>query len=325
MTKLGDTKWDKQESTKKPLGDGDKQTMVEYYEAGLKTGKGSEDLLTELAERYGRSPRQISRYVSEARESRKPYQETPLAEVRGLLQAEVRGLLQEVRSELAQAEAYDHNHVALSRKRALAELICKELADVAPNGIYSLTAIQARLLKSTPEQRMECLRESLGGLDLTPAEEETLVGALTDSGLAEKFRKNAEAIYRRIKRLERHHYPLTTSDVMLISTAAETDDDQFNEVLKVAWYNEEPDCNADVISAATKLLLDVGEQVVLLDEVEKDTRRGSTKKATTSTAQERVELAKRLAASWFPRLIRALARTLANETEPATGWIKAEQ
>ena len=77
MAKLGDTKWDKQESTKKPLGDGDKQTMVEYYEAGLKTGKRSEDLLTELAERYGRSPRQISRYVSEARESGKPYQETP--------------------------------------------------------------------------------------------------------------------------------------------------------------------------------------------------------------------------------------------------------
>jgi len=77
MTKLGDVKWDKQESTKKPLGDGDKQTMVEYYEAGLKTGKRSEDLLTELEKLYGRSSRQILRYVSKARESGKPYQETP--------------------------------------------------------------------------------------------------------------------------------------------------------------------------------------------------------------------------------------------------------
>jgi len=68
MTKLGDTKWDKHESTKKPLGDGDKQTIAEYYEAGLKTGKRSEDLLTELEERYGRSCRQILRYVSKARE-----------------------------------------------------------------------------------------------------------------------------------------------------------------------------------------------------------------------------------------------------------------
>ncbi len=77
MTKLGATKWDKHESTKKPLGDGDKQTIAEYYEAGLKTGKRSDDLLTELEERYGRSCRQILRYVSKARESRKPYQETP--------------------------------------------------------------------------------------------------------------------------------------------------------------------------------------------------------------------------------------------------------
>ena len=37
--------------------------MVDYYEAGLKTGRTSEELLVELEKRYGRSPRQISRYV----------------------------------------------------------------------------------------------------------------------------------------------------------------------------------------------------------------------------------------------------------------------
>jgi hypothetical protein len=245
-----------------------------------------------------------------------------------LLESELSKLIQGATTEImgrpVQAEAYDANHVAVSRKRALAEVMCKELANVAPNGIYSLTAIQSRLLKSIPERRIECLRESLGGLGLTPAEEETLAGALTESGLAERLREYAEPLYRRIKALERHHYPLTTSDVMLIRTAAEMDDDQFNKVLKVPSYNEEPDYNADVISAATKLLLDVGEQVVLLDEVEKDTRMGSTKEAATSTAQGRMELAKRLAASWLPRFIRAFARRLANETKPATGWVKAE-
>ena len=238
--------------------------------------------------------------------------------------AEVLGLLQEVVRKLAQAEAYDANHVAVSRKRALAEVMYKELADVAPDGIYSLTAIQARLLRSIPERRIECLRESLGGIDLTQPEEETLLGALTKSGLAERLREYAEPLYRRIKALERHHYPLTTSDVMLIRTAAEMDDDQFNKVLKAASYNEEPDYNADVISAAAKLLLDIGEQVVLMDEVEKDNRMGSTKEAATSIAQGRMELAKRLAVSWFPRFIRAFALTLANETKPATGWVKVE-
>ncbi len=101
-------------------------------------------------------------------------------------------------------------------------------------------------------------------------------------------------------------------------------DDQFNKVLKAASYNEETDYNADVISAAAKPLLGVGEQVVLLDEVEKDTRMGSTKEAATSTAQGRMELAKRLAASWLSRFIRAFVRRLANETKPAIGWVKAE-
>jgi len=301
-------------------GYGGKRTLERYVQAdyGFKQRISSE----EIARKTGWSVKYINKirewWEEEFGETIRPAAAPEV--VRGLAQ----GLLQEVMCKLAQAEAHDPNRVAVSRKRALAEVIREALADVAPNEIYSVTGLQARLLKSTPEQRMECLRESLGGLDLTPAEEETLAGALTNSGLAEKLRKNAEALYRRIKALERHHYPLTTSDVMLISTAAEMDDDQFNKVLKVTSYNEEPDYNADVISAATKLLLDVGEQVVLLDEVEKDTRMGSTKEAATSTARERVELAKRLAASWFPRFIRAFARTLAGEAKPVTRWVKAE-
>jgi len=98
MTKLGDTKWDKQESTKKPLGDGDKQTMVEYYEAGLKTGKRSEDLLAELEERYDRSDRQILRYIAKVRTKNlldnRPYEETPhkqkMREIAGRVMGSIR-------------------------------------------------------------------------------------------------------------------------------------------------------------------------------------------------------------------------------------------
>lgn len=64
MTKLGDIKWDKEKLPKKKhLGHEDKQALAEYYQAGLKTGKSSEDLLAELEERYGRSSRQIQRYI----------------------------------------------------------------------------------------------------------------------------------------------------------------------------------------------------------------------------------------------------------------------
>ena len=237
---------------------------------------------------------------------------------------EVAVLLKELIPNLEQSEAHDLNRVAVSRKRGLAERMREALAGGASNEIYSVTGLQERILESTPERRTECLRETLDGLDLTPAEEDTLVGSLTDNGLSQKLRNNAEAIYHRIKTLEQYHSPLTTSDVMLIETAAEMDDDQFNKVLKIASYNEEPDYNADVTSAATKLLLDVGEQVVFMDEVEKDTRIGLTGKATMRTAQGRMELAKRLAASWFPRFIRAFALGLTNETKPATRLVNTK-
>ncbi len=66
MTKLGDIKWDKEKlPQKKRLSHEDKQAMAEYYQAALKTGKSAEEVLEELGERYGRSSRQIQRYISQ--------------------------------------------------------------------------------------------------------------------------------------------------------------------------------------------------------------------------------------------------------------------
>lgn len=66
MTKLADTKWDKERlSKKRRVSDEDKQAMANYYQAGLKTGKSSEDLLAELEEQYGKSSRQIQRYIAQ--------------------------------------------------------------------------------------------------------------------------------------------------------------------------------------------------------------------------------------------------------------------
>jgi hypothetical protein len=237
----------------------------------------------------------------------------------------IQGAITENTSRSIQTDPYDLKRVAASRKYALAEIIRETLADLGPNEIYSVIGIQARILKSTPEQRIEFLRERLTSLNLTPAEETTLAGTLIDSGLVEKLQNYAEALYLRLKALERHHYPLTTSDVMLISRAAKMDDDQFNEVIKEPPYNEEPDYNADVISAATKLLVGVGDQVVLMDEIEKDTRMGLTRQAATSAAQGRLELARRLAASWLPYCIETFLRTLANRMKPSIGWVQANQ
>jgi len=82
MTKLGDTKWDREElPNKKHVSHADKQAIAEYYQAGLKTGRSSEDLLAELADQYNRSSRQIQRYIAEvaageAGFKQKPYEET---------------------------------------------------------------------------------------------------------------------------------------------------------------------------------------------------------------------------------------------------------
>lgn len=72
MTKLADIKWDKDRlSKKRHVSDEDKQAMADYYQAGLKTGKSSEDLLAELEERYGKSSRQIQRYIAQITAKRK--------------------------------------------------------------------------------------------------------------------------------------------------------------------------------------------------------------------------------------------------------------
>lgn len=64
-----DTKWDRVDvSKKKNVSAADKETLFRYYEAGLKIGKTSEEVLEELSERYNRSPRQIQRYISQVTE-----------------------------------------------------------------------------------------------------------------------------------------------------------------------------------------------------------------------------------------------------------------
>ena len=66
MSSLKDTKWDREDITrKKSISAKDKETLFGYYEAGLKIGKTSDELLEELSERYNRSPRQIQRYISQ--------------------------------------------------------------------------------------------------------------------------------------------------------------------------------------------------------------------------------------------------------------------
>lgn len=70
MTKFNANRWDKGEfSKRKPINDEDKRAMTEYYEAGLKTGKLSSELLEELEMRYRKSARQIQRYIREVKES----------------------------------------------------------------------------------------------------------------------------------------------------------------------------------------------------------------------------------------------------------------
>jgi len=64
MTYNQGSRWDKGEFLKlKPVSAEYKKAIADYYQAGLKTGKSSEDLLAELAERYGRSTRTIQRYI----------------------------------------------------------------------------------------------------------------------------------------------------------------------------------------------------------------------------------------------------------------------
>jgi hypothetical protein len=55
-------------AVKKPISDEDKKAIRNYYEAGLRIPKASCDLLEDLKGIYGRSTRQIERYIREERE-----------------------------------------------------------------------------------------------------------------------------------------------------------------------------------------------------------------------------------------------------------------
>jgi hypothetical protein len=54
----------------RPLGPEERKALADYYEAGLRIGITSDDLLIELEKRFGKSARQNQRYIKEQRELR---------------------------------------------------------------------------------------------------------------------------------------------------------------------------------------------------------------------------------------------------------------
>lgn len=65
---MSEPKWDKKRlPTRKRLSGPEIKAVAEYYEAGLKTGRTSEELLQELEERCHKSTRQIQRYIEKER------------------------------------------------------------------------------------------------------------------------------------------------------------------------------------------------------------------------------------------------------------------
>jgi coenzyme F420-reducing hydrogenase alpha subunit len=66
MTSNRNTKWDEDlQEPKKSISDKDKQAMAVYLGAGLNLGKRRIELIEELMDKYGRSSRQIERYIAE--------------------------------------------------------------------------------------------------------------------------------------------------------------------------------------------------------------------------------------------------------------------
>lgn len=65
MDRRQQTKWDRGESPNSPITDADKIAIGATYKAELKKGQPSEYVVEELGKRYGRSTRQIYRYISE--------------------------------------------------------------------------------------------------------------------------------------------------------------------------------------------------------------------------------------------------------------------
>lgn len=69
MSSPKDTKWDRGDvARKKNISTEEKEAISSYYEAGLKLGKTSDELLEELSKKYDRSTRQIQRYISQHNE-----------------------------------------------------------------------------------------------------------------------------------------------------------------------------------------------------------------------------------------------------------------
>jgi hypothetical protein len=66
MTYRNESRWDKGEFSKRNhVSNENKEAMTRYYQAGLKVGKSSDELLEALSQQYKRTPRQIQRYISQ--------------------------------------------------------------------------------------------------------------------------------------------------------------------------------------------------------------------------------------------------------------------
>jgi hypothetical protein len=66
MTDRKESRWDKGEFSKRNhVSNENKEAMTRYYQAGLKVGKSSDELLEVLSQQYKRTPRQIQRYISQ--------------------------------------------------------------------------------------------------------------------------------------------------------------------------------------------------------------------------------------------------------------------
>jgi len=55
-------------ASKRPVSDDEKKLIAHRYEVGLRKGESSQDLLESLSAEYGRSTRQIERYIADQRE-----------------------------------------------------------------------------------------------------------------------------------------------------------------------------------------------------------------------------------------------------------------
>ncbi|MFC2041932.1 hypothetical protein ACFLTV_00300 [Chloroflexota bacterium] len=211
-----------------------------------------------------------------------------------------------------QTDICDPDHAALLKSIAAYGSWLGTVKSLTVDQIASLPNknLQQRIIYLRPDLRIIGLCDDMGDVVLTPEEKEISEKVLANPDFAVKSREVAERCYRRIRMLEMRHRTLSESDIKLISEALklEADDDQFDRLLDVSWFNEEPDPIADVISAAAKLLSGIGEQQVLDDEIEKDMSRNVTSQAGAVSAEERVKWAKGVVSKWLPSVKRTIAQ-----------------